>query len=191
MKFFGIFTKKRKSDVLERDKDESLRSTLEKLRLKLITYENEQAFAVSKTLEAKKKKLPVEEKRWRNMLGRNIVMQKRIQRMIMTIELAMHTRDMAKLNHDFVQCMGDLADDINLAAENFDTKKLEKKYTKAMFEAERQMDKIDALMDLGDDVFSVSADANAVSECEGEVEAMLREAEMSECASTIAGSHRF
>ena len=110
-------------------------------------------------------------------MARYLASIKRAEGMLLTLELAVQTRDLAKLNYDFLQCIGDLSDDISKSTKKFDTKKTEEKYTRALYNSGKQLDEIDKFLEIGDYAAAVSADSNSYSEFDEEIDTLIEDAE--------------
>ena len=75
-----------------------------------------------------------------------------------------------------MQGIGDLADDISTSVGKTDSKKAEGKYMKALYNANRQLEQIDKLLEAGDYAATIS-DAGQDIQFEEEIDVLIKEAE--------------
>ena len=112
-----IFKKKVKveksEEQIEQERETRIKNVSGNIRAQLITMNNKQSVLVSKVIEAKNKGLNEQEKQARSLLARCLASIRRAEGMLMTLELAVQSRDLAKLNCEFLRCIGDLSDDIS------------------------------------------------------------------------------
>lgn len=164
------------AEQIEQEREERIERVSTQIRTQLISMNKKKDLLVSQVVEAKRKGLPAQEKQARGLLSRCLVSIKRIDGMLMTIELAVQSRDLAKLNCEFVQCIGDLADDISASVGKTDSKKAEGKYMKALYNANHQLEQIDKLLEAGDYAATIS-DAGQDIQFEEEIDVLVKEAE--------------
>ena len=162
------------AEQIEQEREERIERVSTQIRL--ISMNKKKDSLVSQVVEAKRRGLPAQEKQARGLLSRCLASIKRIDGMLMTIELAVQSRDLAKLNCEFVQCIGDLADDISTSVGKTDSKKAEGKYMKALYNANRQLEQIDKLLEAGDYAATIS-DAGQDIQFEEEIDVLIKEAE--------------
>lgn len=162
---------------IEREREERIKATSDRIKVQLITMNNKKDALLSNILSARKKGLKAQEQQARGVMARYLASIKRAEGMLLTLELAVQTRDLAKLNYDFLQCIGDLSDDISKSTKKFDTKKTEEKYTRALYNSGKQLDEIDKFLEIGDYAAAVSADSNSYSEFDEEIDTLIEDAE--------------
>ena len=96
--------------------------------------------------------------------------------MLMTLELAVETRDLAQLNANFMETIGVLSEDILSAGKATDKKKAKRvgdKYLRAVYEANQQKERIDDMLSFGDYASVVSQDSSQYTEFDAEIDSML------------------
>lgn len=162
---------------LECEREERIKATSDRIKVQLITMNNKKDALLSNILSARKKGLKAQEQQARGVMARYLASIKRAEGMLLTLELAVQTRDLAKLNYDFLQCIGDLSDDISKSTKKFDTNKTEEKYTRALYNSGKQLDEIDKFLEIGDYAAAVSADSNSYSEFDEEIDTLIEDAE--------------
>lgn len=162
---------------IEREREERIKATSDRIKVQLITMNNKKDALLSNILSARKKGLKAQEQQARGVMARYLASIKRAEGMLLTLELAVQTRDLAKLSYDFLQCIGDLSDDISKSTKKFDTKKTEEKYTRALYNSGKQLDEIDKFLEIGDYAAAVSADSNSYSEFDEEIDTLIEDAE--------------
>ena len=190
-----MFFKKKNKEVkskeeLEREREERIKATSDRIKVQLITMNNKKDALLSNILSARQKGLKAQEQQARAVLARYLASIKRAEGMLLTLELAVQTRDLAKLNYDFLQCIGDLSDDISKSTKKFDTKKTEEKYTKALYNSSKQLDEIDKFLEIGDYAAAVSADSNSYSEFDEEIDTLIENAENAATSGTQAAKNK-
>lgn len=190
-----MFFKKKNKEVkskeeLEREREKRIKATSDKIKVQLITLNNKKGELIANILSARKKGFKSQEQQARGVLARYLASIKRAEGMLLTLELAVQTRDLAKLNYDFLQCIGDLSDDIRKSTKKFDTKKTEEKYTKALYNSSKQLDEIDKFLEIGDYAAAVSADTNSYSEFNEEIDTLIENAENAATSGTQATKNK-
>jgi hypothetical protein len=101
---------------------------------------------------------------------------KRAEGMLMTLELAKESRDLAELNMNFLSSIGDLSDDILEAGKKTSaskTKKIGNKYAKAIFATGKQKEQIDNMLAIGDYASAASIGTDSYEEYDAEIDDML------------------
>ena len=171
--------KKRKISTteIERAREERITATAEKLKVQILSMENKKEELVSKVIEAKRKGLPAQEQQARGLLKRCIASQKQASGMLMTLELAVQSRDLASLNMQFLECIGNLSDDMRTAAKKSNAKQAEKKYLKAMYASQQQSAELDKMLDIGDYAAVASIGSDKFGEFDTEIDALVEHAE--------------
>lgn len=162
---------------IEREREERIKATSDKIKVQLITLNNKKGELIANILSARKKGFKSQEQQARGVLARYLASIKRAEGMLLTLELAVQTRDLAKLNYEFLQCIGDLSDDISQSTQKFNAKKTEEKYTKALYNSSKQLDEIDKFLEVGDYAAAVSSDSKNYSEFNEEIDSLIENAE--------------
>lgn len=177
-------------EELEREREERIKETSDKIKVQLITMNNKKDALLSNVVAARRKGLKEPENQARAVLARYLASIKRAEGMLLTLELAVQTRDLAKLNYEFLQCIGDLSDDISQSTQKFNAKKIEEKYTKALYNSSKQLDEIDKFLEIGDYAAAVSADTNSYSEFNEEIDMLIENAENAAMSGTQAAKNK-
>lgn len=175
---------------IEREREERIKATSDRIKVQLITMNNKKDALLSNILSARQKGLKAQEQQARGVLARYLASIKRSEGMLLTLELAVQTRDLAKLNYDFLQCIGDLSEDISQSTQKFNAKKTEEKYTKALYNSSKQLDEIDKFLEIGDYAAAVSADTNSYSEFNEEIDTLIENAENAATFGTQAAKNK-
>ncbi len=173
-----MFGKKKKKET-EEERSQRIALTAEKLRSQIAAIGNQKNVLLSKVMEARQKGLPAQEEQARTLLKRSMAAEKRANAMLMTLELAVQSRDLAELNKQFLEAIGSLSTDITAAASKTDTKRAEKEYMKAMYASSKQTAALDEMLAVGDYGAVLAEGADSYSEFDDEIDAMLRSAEAS------------
>ena len=175
---------------IEREREERIKATSDRIKVQLIPMNNKKDALLSNILSARQKGLKAQEQQARGVLARYLASIKRSEGMLLTLELAVQTRDLAKLNYDFLQCIGDLSEDISQSTQKFNAKKTEEKYTKALYNSSKQLDEIDKFLEIGDYAAAVSADTNSYSEFNEEIDTLIENAENAATFGTQAAKNK-
>ncbi len=179
MKLFGKKPKKTEEE-LKKEREEAIAKTSNSLKLQIRTLEKKRDMMLSKVVEAKGKGLKEQETQARNLLKQTMASIKREEGMLMTLELAVEARDLAQLNANFLKSIGDLSDDILSSGKEMSSsnvKKVEDKYLHAVYESNRQKEKIDEMLSVGEYAGVVNQDTNSYSEFDDEIDSMIENAE--------------
>ena len=101
--------KKMSKEEAAAQREKRINETADKLHAQVITIGKQKQVLIGKVVEAKRKGLPVQEKQARGLLKKCLAAEKRTSGMLMTLELAVQSRDLADLNRQFIECIGDLS----------------------------------------------------------------------------------
>lgn len=174
---FGSKKNKKTPEELKREREERIAQVTKDLKLQVVTLTKKKDAAFQKVLEARQKGLDTQEKQARGLLKQTMAACKRAEGMLMTIELAVQSRDLAELNQHFLEGIGNLSDDIVKAGKaSANVKSVENKYLKAMYQTERQKENIDRMLSVGEYASAASMGESEYSEFDGEIDSMLDEA---------------
>lgn len=183
-----LFKKKVKEvkskEQLEKEREERIESTMDGIQRKIIALNNKKETYAARVAEAKRKGFQTQEAQARKILGNCLATIQRMEKMLMTIELALSTRDLAQINTDFVRSLEDVSDDIIRSSRGLDTKKAKGKYTKALYYSEQQMTKMDDLLDAGEFVGVMDAGASNYAEFDDEIDRLVGAAERASVGSS-------
>ena len=167
--------KNKKGNAEQREK--RISETSEKLRAQILTIGRQKQVLVSKVVEAKRKGLTVQEKQARGLLGRCLAAEKRTNGMLMTLELAVQSRDLADLNRQFIEAIGDLSSEIDFSSDKTDVKGAEKKYLHAVYSAQKKTKELDEMLEVGDYAAAVEAEGSFEGFDE-EIDSLITDAEL-------------
>ena len=178
----SIFHKKPKKspEELAKEREAKIATTSNSLKLQIRNLEKKKDILLRKIVEAKQKNLPEQEKQARSLLKQTLAAIKRENGMLMTLELAIESRDLAQLNSNFLESIGNLSDDI-LATGNVNsearTKRIGNKFLRAVYESNRQKERIDDMLAVGEYASVVSADSDQYAEFEDEIDSLVEGAQ--------------
>ncbi len=173
-----MFKKRVKNEAeLNREREARISKASENLKVQILTMENKNNVLLSKVLEARRTGLKSQENQARGLLKKNMASLKQTRGMLMTLELAVQSRDLAALNRQFLECIGALSEDIQLSAGKSNAKKAENKYLKAMYVAQKQSEELDKMLEVGDYASMASVDGDKFSEFDGEIDSLIELAE--------------
>ena len=185
----ALFGKKPKKspEELKKEREEKIATTSNALKLQIVTLEKKRDTVLRKVVEAKQKGLPEQEKQARGLLKQTLAAIKRAQGMLMTLELAIESRDLAQLNMNFLDSIGTLSDDIIRSGEQTSDAKAKRvgdKYMRAVYEAGRQKERIDDMLSMGEFSAAVGEEIDKFSEFDDEIDSMVENAEASSAYNT-------
>ena len=176
-----MFGKKKKISPEEaaKERERRLGELSDKLNQQIAAIGRQKQILVGKVLEAKGKNLPAQEKQARGLLGKCLATEKRVSGMLMTLELAVQSRDLADLNRQFVECIGEISSEIDLSVDKTNVKGAEKKYMHALYKVEQQAEMLDGMLDRGDFAAATAyaEQGDGVSDYEEEIDALIENAE--------------
>lgn len=161
----------------ESDKISTIEQKIEQFRVFGLSVEKRKDEALEKVLEARRKGLTIQEEQARGMLRKCMAMQKRADGMLMTLELAVQSRDLVSLQSRFLECMSDVAETINANGNKKSAKRVGRKYVKAMLKSKKQADKIDRLIEECDFATAVYTDTDGYSEFDSEIDTLIKKSE--------------
>ena len=175
-----MFSKKQKKskEELAAEREERVQATQKNLKIQISAMEKKRELLLSKVLEARQKGLPNQESQARGLLRQCLASQKQANAMLMTLELAIQSRDLANLNQQFVECIGALSDDIVFASKKTNTKKAEKKYLHSVYAFQQQTEKINGMLEMGDYAAAASVGGDRFTEFDEEIDGMIESAEL-------------
>ena len=167
---------KKSPEELKREREKKITETIGALKLQIVQLNKKKDVAFQKVYDARQKGLKEQEAQARGLLKQTMAASKRAEGMLMTLELAKESRDLAELNMNFLNSIGDLSEDIIAAGKKTSaakTKKIGNKYAKAVFEAGKQKDRIDDMLSIGDYASAASMGEDSYSEYDDEIDSML------------------
>lgn len=192
MTFFNKNKNKKTPEELNKEREAKISSTSNSLKLQILTLEKKRDSLLKKVLEAKQKNLKEQEAQARSLLKQTLAAIKREYGMLMTLELAIESRDLAELNTNFLESIGSLSDDI-LSTSNVNsearTKRVGDKFLRAVYESNKQKERIDSMLAIGEYASAVNSDSDQYAEFDDEIDSLVENAETSP-ASTIGAFDR-
>lgn len=177
---FAFFKKKpKKSEAeLNAEREAKYNSLMNKLRVQLLSMEKQKTSAAAKVVRAQQQGLSAQVETGKKMMRRCLVMEKRINGMIMNLEYAMQSREIAMISKGFLECMAEIGADISGVVDKTDAKTASKQYEKAMFKLERQTTDIDTVLDMTEASFEHSAAGEQYSAAvDEEIDSLIKQAE--------------
>lgn len=178
----SIMKDKRTPEEIKKERDEKISRAVNDMRLQIVALNKKKDIALAKVVEARQKGLKREEEQAKGLLKQTMAASKRAEGMLMTLEIATQTRDLADLSARFFESIGALSEDIIDAGKKTDkkaTKKMENAYLKAMYTAGQQKENIDQMLSVGDYASAASMGVDSYSEFDDEIESMIDEASFS------------
>lgn len=181
---FGIKKKPKKTEEeLKKEREERIAEVQKKLKLQIVSLNKKKDSAFAKVVEARSKGLTAQEKQARGLLKQSMASCKRAEGMLMTLELAVESRDLAELNMNFLKSIGDLSDDIISAGKNSDNvKNVENKYLKANYRMQKQKENIDEMLSVGEYASVASMGEDEYSEFDDQIDEMINDATFADSA---------
>ncbi len=176
-----LFNRKPKlsPEELKKQREENIKNTANQLRMQIVTLEKKKDTVLKKVVEARQKGLPEQEKQAKGLMKQTLAAIKREQGMLMTLELAIESRDLAQLNMNFLESIGTLSEDIisssNQTSESR-ARRIGDRYMRAVYEANQQKDRIDNMLELGEFSSVVGEDLDKYTEFDDEIEGMVESA---------------
>ena len=188
---FGSKKNKKSPEEIKREREEKIRSVEKGLKLQIVQLNKKKDNAFAKVVEARNKGLTSQEKQARGLLKQTMAASKRAEGMLMTLELAMESRDLAELNTEFLKGISVLSDDIVAAGkDSANVKPVEKKYKNAMFRMEQQKDNIDQMIAVGEYSSAASVNEDEYTEFDDEIDSMLDDVNLANSALGFNNTNR-
>ncbi|MBQ8429646.1 MAG: hypothetical protein IJX30_06080 [Clostridia bacterium] len=181
----AIFGKKNKKspEELRKEREAKITSTSNSLRLQIVTLEKKKDILLRKVMEARQKGLKEQEQQARSLLKQTMAAIKRENGMLMTLELAIESRDLAQLNSNFLESIGALSDDILSSGKinsEANTKRIGNKFLRAVYESNQQKERIDDMLAIGEYSSVINQDGEQYSEFDDEIDGLLEGVEQSQ-----------
>jgi len=168
---------KKSSEELEREREARINTVADKLKVQMLTMEQKKDILLGKVVEARQKGLKSQEEQARGLLRKCLATHKQASGMLMTLELAVQSRDLAILNNQFLECIGTLSEDIQFAAGKSNAKKASKKYLKALYVSKKQSDELNEMLEAGDYATVAALDGDKFAEFDEEIDSLIELAE--------------
>ncbi|MBR2337157.1 MAG: hypothetical protein IKA61_04340 [Clostridia bacterium] len=191
-----IFSKKNKKspEEIKKEREAKIASTSNSLRLQIVTLEKKKEVLLGKVMEAKNKGLKEQELQARNLLKQTMAAIKRENGMLMTLELAVQSRDLAQLNANFLESIGSLSDDIlssGKVTSEANAKRIGNKFLRAVYESNQQKERIDDMLAIGDYSSVISSDGDQYAEFDDEIDSMLENAQDTQVGYNTPNRNRY
>ncbi len=164
------------NEELQRERDERVNKTADALKAQLIGLETKRELLLSKVVEAKQKGLGGQVEQAKGLLKRCMAAQKQANGMLMTLELAIQSRDLSELNRQFLESIGTLSQDIMVSARKSNTKRAEKQYLKALYASYKQVQQLDKMLEIGDYASAASMVGDGYNEFDAEIDDLIEKA---------------
>jgi hypothetical protein len=180
----SIFQKKPKKspEELRKEAEAKIAETSNKMRVQIALLEKKKETLLRKMAEARQKGLKQQEAQARTLLQQTMKSLQRQNGMFLQLELAIESRDLVRMNAEFYDCIGNLADDIlNTSVENKEskTKRVNEKYKRAIFESNNQKEQMDRFLAEGDAASAIGMEGSTYAEFDEEIDAMLDDMQFS------------
>lgn len=180
---FGSKKNKKTPEELRAERENKIKEVQKGLKLQIVQLNKKKDNAFAKVVEARNKGLSSQEKQARGLLKQAMAAGKRAEGMLMTLELAMESRDLAELNTEFLKGISVLSDDIVSASKgSANVKQVEEKYKKAMFKMEKQKENIDEMIAVGEYSSAVAVNEDEYTEFDDEIDSMLDDVNLANSA---------
>ena len=178
----GLFSKKPKKtqEEIRKETREKAVNTSTDLSMQIMTLTKKKDIFQSKMIEARRKGLKEQEAQARGLLKQTMASIKRVQGMLMTLELAMESRDLAELNVRCLDAIGTLSQDIIGSSQQTSAgkaKKINETYLRARYESAKQAETIDGMLAVGEYASVAAQDDSLYSEFDDEIDGMIEDAD--------------
>ena len=178
----GLFSKKPKKtkEEIRKETKEKAMKTSNDLTMQIMTLTKKKDTFQNKMIEARRKGLKEQEMQARNLLKQTMASIKRVEGMLMTLELAMEARDLAELNVRCLDAIGSLSQDIIGSSQQTSpskAKKINDTYLRARFESVKQAETIDGMLAVGEYASVATQNEGLYSEFDDEIDGMLEDAD--------------
>ena len=172
-----MFGKKKKQVAPQMTLEERLEQTEKKLTLQLLKLQKQKNETLAGLLDARRHGLSMQEERARALLRRNFAAEQQINSMLLSMRLTVQERDLASLTKNFVECIGDVSRELTQSVSKTDAKKAEKEYLRAMYASQRQEEKLDRMLEVGDFSLLEEVDSGKHSEFDSKIDELIGRAE--------------
>lgn len=175
-----LFSKKPKKskEEIEKEREAKIAKTASDLKIQLVTLAKKKESIFQKVMVARQKGLTEQERQARGLLKQAMMAEKRADAMLMTLELATESKDMAELNMNFLESIGALSEDIIASSKNTKdskAKKIEDKYMRAIYESELQRERVGKLLEIGDYAGVMNSETDEYSDLDKEIDGMIEQ----------------
>jgi hypothetical protein len=191
----ALFSRKPKKtpEEIAKEREAKIASTTNSLKLQIRNLEKKKDILLKKIIEAKQRNLPEQEAQARALLKQVLAAIKREYGMLMTLELAIESRDLAQLNADFLESIGVLSDDIlsagDIASESR-TKRIGNKFLRAVYESNKQKERIDEMIAVGEYASVINSDTTQYAEFEDEIDSLVESATAADATATVGTNNK-
>lgn len=173
-------TPKKTPEEIQKEREAKIANTSNSLKLQIRNLEKKKDVLLKKVVEAKQKNLKEQEAQARSLLKQTMAAIKRENGMLMTLELAIESRDLAQLNTNFLESIGTLSDDIlstgNVNSESRTTR-IGDKFLRAVYESNKQKERIDDMLAVGEYANVVNSESDQYTEFDDEIDNLVENAE--------------
>ena len=168
--------KKNTTATGSQDSLSNIHSEIEQLKVFILTMERQKNELFTQLMEARKNSLLDHEEQARGLMRKCYAMQEQAQAMLMTLELAVRSRDIALLQGEFLERMDSIADKIGtVTVSKTKIKKTKDKYMHALGKSSKQADRLDELIESCSVVTETVVDSDKFVEYDQEIEERIKE----------------
>jgi len=193
----SLFKKKvvKTPEEIKKEREEKTIKTTKLIKTQISQLERKKENLIAKAVEARSLNLPQNEEEIKKSLKATMASIKKEQSMLLSLELAVENRDLAEINLNFLELVGDLSEDIIDSGKKTSAKKANKvkeRYTRAMFVANQQQVQNDQIIDTianSSLAASIGDETNKYSEFDDEIDKMIDNAEVNMNVSNNTNSY--
>lgn len=164
---------KKTEQQIQAEREERISAASDKMQTQLLKIEKMKQTYVRKAAEADQKGLTQQKQTAVNLLRKCMTLEKQVNGMIMSMELAVQAKELSSLTSTFMQCMCDISDDITVDNKNTDLKKTQNKFMHAMFAQKQQEEKLNEMLDTGNYALINDGQSDEVSEFDDEIDSLI------------------
>ncbi|MCD8205616.1 MAG: hypothetical protein LUD29_03275 [Clostridia bacterium] len=169
--------KNKKSPLeLEEERSARIQITLDNMNKQLIKLDKIKKTYASKAAEAEAKGLETQKQQARSLLKKTLQQEKQINGMVMSIELAVQTKELTSISEAFLQCMDDISADLSTSTGKVNVKKVQNQFMRAGYAQKQQEEKLNQMLDTGDFALLGEMGTEEVSEFDDDIDAMIKDA---------------
>ncbi|MCD8201455.1 MAG: hypothetical protein LUD47_05260 [Clostridia bacterium] len=167
---------KKSPQELEEERSARLQTTLDNMNTQLIKLDKIKKTYASKAAEAEARGLETQKQQARSLLKKTMQQEKQIYGMVMSIELAVQTKELSSISEAFLQCMDDISADLSTNTGKVNVKKVQNQFMKAGYAQKQQEERLNQMLDTGDYALLGEMGADEATEFDDDVDAMIRDA---------------
>ncbi len=165
---------KKSPEVLAAERQARLNETQKRLRVQLLKLEGLKKTYAQKVVEAQNQGMTSQAETAKNMLRKAVKTEKQISGMLMSMELALQTKELVAITQGFVECMNDISADIITDADSTAFKQSKEKLMKAAYKQQKQSEMLDEMLETGNYAMLGETDADATHEFDAEIDMLIQ-----------------